>query len=124
MVVERVELHELRFVWIHGQPLPRQLLGVAHDLFELPLGLGVAPAGQAHGHEGHGAHQHGGDEHSQRDLLERPNRSNRAEALAEHDRDQAQRERDHCRHARAPQVAVRGGRRARRGRPARATWLP
>ena len=35
VVVERIELHELAFFGIDGEPFPRELLGVAHELIEL-----------------------------------------------------------------------------------------
>src|SRR5665213_2716134 len=56
-VVERVQLHELAFFGRHRQAVASQRLGVAHDLFELRLRLGVAPLGQTHGHERNATHQ-------------------------------------------------------------------
>ena len=43
-VVERVELEELAFVRLDREALAREALGMPDDLFELGLGLGVAPA--------------------------------------------------------------------------------
>ena len=48
LVVERVELEELDFVGVRREPFAREPLGAQHDLVELGLGLGVAPAPQAH----------------------------------------------------------------------------
>ena len=104
LVVERIELHELVFVGIHREPFARELLGVAHDLFELLLGLRVAPAGHAHRHERHAAHQRRDDDHAERDVLERVHRPDRAEALADDEHDQAQRHRDQRGHADASEL--------------------
>ena len=105
LVVERVELHELAFVGVDREPFARERLGVADDLFELALGLRVAPAGEAHRDERRRAHQHGRDDHAERDVLERAHRADRAEALADDDRHQPERQRDQRGHADAPQVA-------------------
>ena len=81
LVIERVEVHEVGFVGVDREAFAGELLGVAHDLFELALRLRVAPAGHAHGDERHAAHQHRGDDHAERDVLQRPHGADRAEAL-------------------------------------------
>jgi hypothetical protein len=88
-----------------------------HDLFELGVGLGIAPAGHPHGDERHAAHQHGGDDHPERDVLERAHHSDRAEALADDDHHEAEREGDQCGEADPPE-GIRG---AWSGRPTHRT---
>ena len=56
----------------HRQAFAGEPLGVADDLFELALGLRIAPAGQAHRDERHAAHQDRRHDHAQCDVLERP----------------------------------------------------
>ena len=92
---------------VDREPFAGELLGVADDLFELALGLGVAPAGQAHGDERDAAHQRRRDDHAEREVLERAHRADRAEALPDDEHDEAERHRDQRRHADAPQLPVR-----------------
>ena len=107
LVVERVELHELAFVGRHREAFAGEVLGVADDLFELALGLGVAPAGHAHRHERDAAHQRRRHDHAERDVLERPHDADRAEALADDEHDQAERHRHQRRHPDAPELTSR-----------------
>ena len=92
---------------------------MADQLVELDLGLRIAPSGQAHGHERGSAHQRRRGDHPERYVLERTHSANRAEALAHHDRHQAERQRDQRGQADAPQMPCAGPRGPRGGRPAR-----
>ena len=114
VIVERIQLHELAFLRGRRQSLARQPLGAADDLFELRLGLGIAPARHAHRHERHAAHEGRRDDHPQRDVLERSYHADRTEALPDDEHHQAKRHGHERRHADASKLA--GG--AWRGRRA------
>src|SRR5947209_9346520 len=87
VVVERVELEEVAFVGVVCEPFARELLGVADDLLELALGLGVAPAGEAHGDEGDERGERGGDDDAERYVLERADGTDGREAVGDDDDD-------------------------------------
>ncbi len=104
LVVERVELEELHFVGIDRQAFARELLRAQHDLIELGLGLGVAPAGQAHRDEGGGADDGRDEDRPDGDVLQRAHGADAAEPLPDDDDDQAEREGDQGREAGAAQL--------------------
>ena len=58
-----------------------------------------------HGHERRAAHHDRHDDHPERDVLERPDDADRAEALAHDDHDQAERQRDQRRQPGAAQLS-------------------
>jgi hypothetical protein len=67
---------------------------VLRTIFELHLGLRVTPARHVHGDERRAAHQDRRDDHAERDVLECPHGADRAEALADDDHDEADRQGD------------------------------
>jgi len=83
VVVERVELHEFAFVRVDHEPFAGEQLGVADDLLEVRLRLGIPPPREPHRYEGNAAHQRGGHDHSERDVLQCPHDADRAESLAD-----------------------------------------
>jgi hypothetical protein len=102
VVVERIERHEVVFVRVDGQAFAGELLGVAYQLFELQLGLGVAPAGHPHRDQRHGTGEGRDDYHPHGDLLERSHPADRAEALRDDDHDEAHGHRDQRRDPDSP----------------------
>jgi hypothetical protein len=85
VVVVGVEVEELGLLGLGRDPLAGQALGAQHDLLEVLLGLGLAPAGHAQADRDRAAEEDGGHRDDDGQRLDRLDRRIDAEALDQHD---------------------------------------